>query len=323
MAQTAPSHSERPPYRSRLADRERQAKDKEARIAEHIASVKALLLNVWDMLGIDPDNSTIDEYERPTWKKNLTPHRPRRSQSRTKQGHARNPVRLHQDGLYFHAGTGTATLYNKRGSGSLPENPPSDQAIGDMVLNGWIAALQEQERERQSNVRQPDQQRQQHCEPLQQRHGSQPPEGRRARRRPQARRPPRPLQGKPGPSQDSRRAKALQRVQARIKADADYVAAAIKVKILAAKWERRYAAWDDECSILARTLTEHHFKPFTVYEIRYTPIGAPVTAVDEDGCTAMATEAVHTHAEPARHRRHRARPSWSTPSTTAATPALS
>ena len=134
------------------AERQQQAQDKEARIAERIASVKALLLNVWDMLGIDPSTCTVDEHERPTWSGSLTltdPDDPKAAQNTVT---LQTSVSLHQDGLYLRADTGSATLYNKRGGGILPENPPSDEAIGNMVLNGWISALQSQERERQSTL---------------------------------------------------------------------------------------------------------------------------------------------------------------------------
>ena len=87
-------------------------------------------------------------------------------------------------------------------------------------------------------------------------------------------------------------------MEADIEARAAYVEAAINVKAAAARWLRRYAAWEDECSTLARSLTEHHFKPFVVYEIRYTAIGAPTTATDDDGNTSIATEAIYTLQNP-------------------------
>ena len=304
-----------------IAERQHQAKDKEARIAERIASVKALLLNVWDMLGIDPSTCTVDEHERPTWSGSLTlidPDDPRAEQNTVT---LETSVSLHQDGLYLRADTGSATLYNKRGSGSLPENPPSDEAIGDMVLNGWISALQSQERERQSTLDSLinsaniitghyNSATEDDLEKLAVRVAALKPGDL-----------PDPYD-KSLAKVDAALAKASQRVEARLKYEADYVVAATKVKLLAAKWQRRYAAWDDECSLLARSLTEHHFKPFTIYEIRYTAIGAPVVAVDEDGCTSMPTEAVHTMQSPL-DIRNGARAPWSMPSTTTANPASS
>ncbi|MFN8466271.1 MAG: hypothetical protein U0X20_12010 [Caldilineaceae bacterium] len=279
------------------AERQQQARDKEARIAERITSVKALLLNVWDMLGIDPNTCTVDEHERPTWSGSLTltdPDDPKAAQNTVT---LETGVSLHQDGLYFKAGSGGATLYNKRGGGTLPDNPPSDEAIGNMVLSGWISALQSQERERQSTLDSLI-----NSANIITNHytGATEEALRKLAMRIAALKPgdlPDPY-NKNLAKVNAALAKATQCVEARLKYEADYVAAATKVKLLAAKWQRRYAAWDDECSLLARSLTEHHFKPFTIYEIRYTAIGAPVVAVNEDGSTSMPTEAVHTMQSP-------------------------
>ena len=224
-----------------------------------------------------------------------TPPTPREHKTRSQ---LETSVSLHQDGLYFRAGTGSATLYNKRGSGTLPENPPSDQAIGDMVLNGWIGALQGQERERQSTLDGLINTRQQHCETT-----TTTPRKKPSTNSPCASPPSSPATSptpttRTWPRSPPRSPRASQRVEAKLKANADYVAAATKVKILAAKWQRRYAAWDDECSALARTLTEHHFQPFIVYEIRYTPIGAPAAIIDEEGNPVLATEEIYTLQSP-------------------------
>ena len=103
------------------------------------------------MLGIDPDSFTIDDHGRPTWKGSITltdPADPKpaqhghdRDQRRAPRGRPVLPRRLRQRHPLQQA--------RQRDTAGKPAQRP---AIGEMVLNGWIGALQEKERERQSTL---------------------------------------------------------------------------------------------------------------------------------------------------------------------------
>ena len=282
---------------SRLADRQKQQADKAAKEAETIASVKALLLNTWSILGIDPDTVTTNDRGRPIWKGSITLTDPNDPKAQLNRVTLETSVMLHDDGLYFRAGSGSTTVYAKRNAGTLPEAPPADSTIGNMVLNGWIGALQEKERERKNQLDSLFSYAQEIVNGYN-----------RATEENLHRLAVRVAALKPGDLPDpyeeslaavtAKLAKASQCVEAKLQASADYTAAATRVKLTAAKWMRRYAAWDDECNSLARILTEHHFRPFIVYKIRYTAIGAPPAIVDEDGNIAMAAEEIHTLQSP-------------------------
>jgi hypothetical protein len=282
---------------ARLATQQKNEQDKRDRITERLTSVKALLLNTWDTLGINPDTYTLDDRCRPSWSGSLTLTDPDDPNGELNTVTIKTTVALHEDGLYFRAGEGAHTSYNQRSSGTLPDKPPSDTVIGDMILTGWLKELQSRERDRQEtfdrligtandiangyiNYNEKT------------------------------------LHGlavrvaalKPGdlpePYADNLAkvtaalVRASQSLEAKLEADKAYVAAATRVKLAAAKWVRRYAAWEDECSQLARTLTDHHFRPFVVYEVRYTAIGASVATTDDDGDTTIATEGIYTLQSP-------------------------
>ena len=282
---------------ARLAEHQRVATDKQARLDEQIASIKALLINTWDILGIDPDTYAIGEHDRPAWTGSLTLTDPDEANPAQNTVTIETGIILHSDGLYFRAGCGKITLFAKRGNGTLPETPPSDKEIGDMVLNGWLGALQGHERERQSTL---DSLLNDARLITDYHNGTTEENLSRLALRVSVLKPgdlPEPY-NKSLAQVNTALTKANKCVEARLEAHKAYIAAATKVKIAAAKWKRRQAAWDDECASLARTLTEHHFKPFIVYEIRYTAIGVPVNAVDENGDEFSSAEEIHTLQSP-------------------------
>ncbi len=282
---------------ARITSQKQSEADKQARIAERTASIKALLLSVWDTLGIDPNTYTIDNGGRPTWQGSLTLTDPDDPQAGLNTVTIKTNVSLHDDGLHFRAGEGSHTSYNQRMSGALPDKPPSDDAIGEMILTGWLKELQARERNRQETL---DRLLGTASEISSGYNSCNEGALRNLGVRISALKPgdlPEPY-AKNLAQVTAALTKASQRVEAKLAAEQAYKDAATRVKIGAARWLRRYAAWEDECSNLARSLTTHYSQPFTVYEIRYTAIGAPIAITSEEGDTAIATEAIHTLQSP-------------------------
>lgn len=285
---------------ARMTTQQRQEAEKQAKIAETVGSIKALLLNFWDTLGIDPDVYTVDDRGRPTWKGSVTLNDPGDENFNYFAAVTLDTsVGLYEDGLHFRAGEAYAYAYgrSRHVNGVLPDAPPDEAAIGDLLLSGWIEAYRKittEREERLSGLLNSANQ-------IANGHASYPESaiGELTRRMTAL---------KPGDLPDPyeknlakvRKAwdTAMRRVEADTAAHYAYAEAATNVKAAAARWLRRYAAWEDECSHLARNLTEHHFKPFVVYEIRYTAIGAPSAVTDEDGDTTIATEAIYTLQNP-------------------------
>jgi hypothetical protein len=79
------------------------------------------------------------------------------------------------------------------------------------------------------------------------------------------------------------------------------VEAAERIKSHAIHWQRDHAAWRAACRSLAETVTRHYWRPFRVYELRYTAVGlSAFHAADEsDGETpSVAVEAAYTLENP-------------------------
>ena len=249
-------------------------------------------------------------------------HRPQRPQSpRPNTVTLETSVMLHDDGLHsaLHRAPPPST------PSAMPERcrkrrPPTQPSAKWSCYGPDWAPCRKRART-QEPARQPVQLRPGDCQRLQPRHGRKPSPPRRARRRPQARRPTRPLRGEPGQGQSqapqslaTRRGQApgqrrLHRSRHPRQTHGRQVAAPLRR--LGRRVQRP-----------SRTLTEHHFKPFIVYEIRYTPIGAPPATVDEDG-NAASPPRKSTRCRSRSTSPTKAGPSWSTPSTTTPTPTSS
>jgi len=290
---TRPAQLAQAALQTRLAKSQADQEQKQMQTNELIAGAKALLLNTWETLGIDPDDYKLDGNSRPIWTGSVE------LADKDATITLATGVSVHDDGLYFRAGDASFHEYSSRRhvSGTLPEQPPSDEKIGNLLLDGWVHAARLLLTQRDDRLKKllSD--------------ASQISNGYTSNSEQALHNLSVAISGlKPGDLPDpysenlakvkAALSKAIQRIEADLLQQQTYMEAVKRIKTLAAKWLRRNAAWEDECRELAESLTKHYWQPFTVYKIRYTAIGAPAIHDDYDGEIITTIEDIFTLTSP-------------------------
>lgn len=283
-----------------------EAEAKQARIDQGAQETDNLLARFWPALGIDPTKYTVGDNERLSW------------QGKTAFGENGitysfdTSVYVGKEGLFINVADKSYAAQGQmyRSPHNLPTKPPSDTEIGTLLYTAWVSAHQSAKAARERNLKSYVQGIEQLVINRNKSLDTMAAELQRYRdhiAEINAEEYPAPLDetvktiekalAKAEEKLAERRAVAA----AEAAAHAKLVETAGRIKSLAIHWQTEQAAYDAASRSLAETVTKHHWRPFKLYQVNYTAIGANSVRVDdeEEGQTVQGIiETIQTFDEP-------------------------
>lgn len=289
---------------ARMATQERRARAageqeaRQARIQTAVTKTQELLDRFWPALGIDPTQYTFGRDDQLTWQGTITLGDPGSTHILA------TLVRVDERGLTISVNEKVICRNGHRldNQHSLPTEPLSDSTVADVLLEGWLAARAHQKQLRDriltstnneilciNDTNSTIEQMEARLEEYRTRIHNLPPNDY-----------PEPMEQTVAFLENTLNEVAAKVAKRRANRDeniarrAKFVAAAEQIKSLAIHWQTEHAAYLAACRSLAETINRHHFTPFTVYKVRYTPIGASAVDYDDEERASLMIEEIWT-----------------------------